>query len=38
MNPIKTVAVVGAGYMGGGIAQSLALAGFDVRKIGRAHV
>ena len=31
MNPIKTVAVVGAGYMGGGIAQSLALAGFDVR-------
>ncbi len=27
---IRTVAVVGAGYMGGGIAQSLALSGFDV--------
>lgn len=27
---IRTVTVVGAGYMGGGIAQSLALAGFDV--------
>ena len=27
---IHTVAVVGAGYMGGGIAQSLALAGFEV--------
>lgn len=29
-NVIRTVAVVGAGYMGGGIAQSLALAGFTV--------
>lgn len=28
---IKTVTVVGAGYMGGGIAQSLAMAGFPVR-------
>ena len=28
---IQTVAVVGAGYMGGGIAQSLAVAGLDVR-------
>ena len=27
----KTVAVIGAGYMGGGIAQTLALAGFRVR-------
>ena len=27
---IRTVAVVGAGYMGGGIAQSLAQSGFDV--------
>lgn len=27
---ISTVAVIGAGYMGGGIAQSLAQAGFDV--------
>ncbi|WP_298461050.1 3-hydroxyacyl-CoA dehydrogenase family protein [uncultured Cellulomonas sp.] len=27
---IQTVAVVGAGYMGGGIAQSLAQSGFDV--------
>lgn len=27
---IQTVAVVGAGYMGGGIAQSLAAVGFDV--------
>ena len=29
--PITTVTVVGAGYMGGGIAQSLALAGFTVQ-------
>jgi 3-hydroxybutyryl-CoA dehydrogenase len=29
-NKIDTAAVVGAGYMGGGIAQSLALAGVDV--------
>ena len=28
---IDTAAVVGAGYMGGGIAQSLALAGVDVK-------
>lgn len=28
---IRTVTVVGAGYMGGGIAQSLALAGFTVQ-------
>ena len=28
---INTVAQVGAGYMGGGIAQSLAAAGFEVR-------
>lgn len=28
---IETVAVVGAGYMGGGIAQSLAASGYDVR-------
>ena len=27
---IERVAVVGAGYMGGGIAQVLAMAGFDV--------
>jgi 3-hydroxybutyryl-CoA dehydrogenase len=31
MRKIETVAVVGAGYMGGGIAQSLAIAGADVR-------
>jgi 3-hydroxybutyryl-CoA dehydrogenase len=31
MRNIETVAVVGAGYMGGGIAQSLAVAGADVR-------
>ena len=31
MREIETVAVVGAGYMGGGIAQSLAIAGADVR-------
>lgn len=30
MERIETVAVVGAGYMGGGIAQSLALAGMQV--------
>jgi 3-hydroxybutyryl-CoA dehydrogenase len=30
-NKINTAAVVGAGYMGGGIAQSLALAGVDVQ-------
>ena len=30
LNRINTVAVVGAGYMGGGIAQSLALAGMQV--------
>lgn len=30
IDKIRTVAVVGAGYMGGGIAQSLAQAGFDV--------
>lgn len=30
MKRIETVTVVGAGYMGGGIAQSLALAGMDV--------
>ena len=30
INTIQTVAVVGAGYMGGGIAQSLAMSGFDV--------
>lgn len=30
-NKIDTAAVVGAGYMGGGIAQSLALAGVDVQ-------
>jgi 3-hydroxybutyryl-CoA dehydrogenase len=29
--PISTVTIVGAGYMGGGIAQVLAIAGFDVR-------
>ena len=29
-SPIRTIAVVGAGYMGGGIAQSLADAGFPV--------
>ncbi len=29
-NDISTVAVVGAGYMGGGIAQVLAGAGIDV--------
>ena len=28
---IKTAAVIGAGYMGGGIAQTLALAGVDVQ-------
>lgn len=28
--PISTVTIVGAGYMGGGIAQVLAMAGFDV--------
>ena len=28
---IKTAAVVGAGYMGGGIAQTLAFAGVDVQ-------
>ncbi|WP_150461459.1 3-hydroxyacyl-CoA dehydrogenase family protein [Nesterenkonia ebinurensis] len=28
--PIRTVTVVGAGYMGGGIAQTLALAGIDI--------
>ena len=28
---IDTAAVVGAGYMGGGIAQSIALAGVDVQ-------
>ncbi|MBV9490674.1 MAG: 3-hydroxyacyl-CoA dehydrogenase family protein, partial [Verrucomicrobia bacterium] len=28
---IETAAVVGTGYMGGGIAQSLALAGVDVK-------
>ena len=27
---ISTVTIVGAGYMGGGIAQVLAIAGFDV--------
>lgn len=27
----KTIAVVGSGYMGGGIAQVLALAGYDVK-------
>ncbi|MGP9615216.1 3-hydroxyacyl-CoA dehydrogenase NAD-binding domain-containing protein, partial [Brachybacterium sp. AOP42-B2-9] len=27
---ISTVTIVGAGYMGGGIAQVLAMAGFDV--------
>ncbi len=31
MDRINTVTVVGAGYMGGGIAQVLALAGFQVR-------
>ncbi|ROR74167.1 3-hydroxyacyl-CoA dehydrogenase family protein [Bogoriella caseilytica] len=31
MRPISTATVVGAGYMGGGIAQSLALAGLQVR-------
>lgn len=31
MQSIERVAVVGAGYMGGGIAQSLVLAGMDVR-------
>lgn len=31
MDRINTVTVVGAGYMGGGIAQVLALAGFSVR-------
>jgi 3-hydroxybutyryl-CoA dehydrogenase len=30
MEPIQRVAVVGAGYMGGGIAQSLAISGFEV--------
>lgn len=30
MNTIQTVAVIGAGYMGGGIAQSLAVNGVDV--------
>jgi 3-hydroxybutyryl-CoA dehydrogenase len=29
-NQIQHIAVVGAGYMGGGIAQVLAMAGFDV--------
>jgi 3-hydroxybutyryl-CoA dehydrogenase len=31
MTNIKTIAVIGAGYMGGGIAQALALANYDVR-------
>ncbi|MCK0176068.1 MULTISPECIES: 3-hydroxyacyl-CoA dehydrogenase family protein [Mycobacteriaceae] len=31
MRKINTVTVVGAGYMGGGIAQSLALSGFQVK-------
>lgn len=31
MHKINTVTVVGAGYMGGGIAQVLALNGFDVQ-------
>lgn len=41
---IQTVAVVGAGYMGGGIAQSLARSGFDVviadisAEVVRAHL
>ncbi len=30
MRDIKKIAVIGAGYMGGGIAQSLALGGYDV--------
>jgi 3-hydroxybutyryl-CoA dehydrogenase len=30
MTEIRTAAVVGSGYMGGGIAQCLALAGVDV--------
>ena len=30
ISTISTVTIVGAGYMGGGIAQVLAIAGFDV--------
>ncbi|MBV8592843.1 MAG: 3-hydroxybutyryl-CoA dehydrogenase, partial [Caulobacteraceae bacterium] len=31
MNSIRTVGVIGAGQMGGGIAHVCALAGYDVR-------